>query len=291
MNKLLIFLFFLPWNAFSQKTEIDSLLIAIEGQSDIRQKGKMLNELAAKTLRFSLDDSKFYALTALSYGNQLHDGKIIAQAYNNMAFGAYMQGKLDSAIIYCSNGLDNAKKTDDLSLVANLSSLLGAMYLNQGETDMAIDPIFDAIKIAESNNLIEPLIRCYNTAGELYQFTTDYEKSKIYYEKALDAIKRSTKDKSREVLVLSNLSRVVKNESEKIEVLKKAIEIGEANDLSRSLGYSYSALADMYMDNQDSIYKAISLYKNAYEIIVLVKNFPKIILHRMHCMAWHIIFF
>jgi hypothetical protein len=34
-----------------------------------------------------------------------------------------------------------------------------------------------------------------------------------------------------------------------------------------------------------------SAYKNAYQIIVLVKNFPKIILHRMHCMAWHIIFF
>jgi hypothetical protein len=33
-----------------------------------------------------------------------------------------------------------------------------------------------------------------------------------------------------------------------------------------------------------------SAYKNAYQIIVLVKNFPKIILHRMHCMAWHIIF-
>jgi hypothetical protein len=34
-----------------------------------------------------------------------------------------------------------------------------------------------------------------------------------------------------------------------------------------------------------------SAYKNAYQIIVLVKNLPKIILHRMHCMAWHIIFF
>jgi hypothetical protein len=34
-----------------------------------------------------------------------------------------------------------------------------------------------------------------------------------------------------------------------------------------------------------------SAYKNAYQIIVLVQNFPKIILHRMHCMAWHIIFF
>jgi hypothetical protein len=34
-----------------------------------------------------------------------------------------------------------------------------------------------------------------------------------------------------------------------------------------------------------------SAYKNAYQIIVLVKNFQKIILHRMHCMAWHIIFF
>jgi hypothetical protein len=34
-----------------------------------------------------------------------------------------------------------------------------------------------------------------------------------------------------------------------------------------------------------------SAYKNAYQIIILVKNFPKIILHRMHCMAWHIIFF
>jgi hypothetical protein len=34
-----------------------------------------------------------------------------------------------------------------------------------------------------------------------------------------------------------------------------------------------------------------SAYKNAYQIIVLVKNLTKIILHRMHCMAWHIIFF
>jgi hypothetical protein len=33
-----------------------------------------------------------------------------------------------------------------------------------------------------------------------------------------------------------------------------------------------------------------SAYKNEYKIIVLVKNFQKKILHRMHCMAWHIIF-
>jgi hypothetical protein len=31
-----------------------------------------------------------------------------------------------------------------------------------------------------------------------------------------------------------------------------------------------------------------SAYKNAYQIIVLAKNFPKIILHRMHCMAYYI---
>lgn len=275
---LLICLFLISGSVYSQHNEIDSLLNILKTEPDIRLKGELLNELASISLQMDPDASKSYAQKALSMGKQIKNGSVIAQAYNNLAFYAYLNGQLDSSIVFCSNGLDVAEASNDISLIANLSSLLGAMFLNQGDTDKAIDPIFYAIKIAESNGLKEPLIRCYNTAGELYQFTADYEKSKIYYKKALDVLRSSTKDKSKEVMLLSNIARVSNVKLEKIEILKEAIEIGEKYELNRSLGYAYSSLADMYMNTQDSIHKAISLYKNAYEIVNAIGD-QKLIMH------------
>lgn len=106
--------------------------------------------------------------------------------YNNIAVCYGGVGKLDSAKYFVSKGMELARKNNDLQLLANSYFILGTIYSNAGEYQLAIEQYEQGMPIRQKVGNPLYVVSDLYTMADLYQKTGQFRKG---VEVATEALK------------------------------------------------------------------------------------------------------
>lgn len=96
-------------------------------------------------------------------------------AYNNLAVCYGMLGLLDSAKHMVEKGMEAAKHTNDLQSLANSYFILGTIYSNAGQYDLAIEQYEAAKPYREKSGNLLFIVADLYTMADLYHKTGNYQ--------------------------------------------------------------------------------------------------------------------
>jgi len=137
---------------------------------------------------------------------------------------AYKEKRYEDALKYFNKLEDDVKK----------NYYLGLTYVRLNDYDSAIFHLKNYLK---SETDYQIMIQVLTVLGYIYVQKKEYEKAKIYFEKALNL----DFNNSKVYAALGYVYYKLNNFNEAIKVLKKAIEIDEKNATAHnSLGYIYA---------------------------------------------------
>lgn len=108
--------------------------------------------------------------------------------YERLASYARLQTRLDSALYYYDKELNIALSMGDTLTVMNAYNGKGLVYETLGIYDLAIENLFEVVKIAEGLNDKKGIIVSYNNLGLIHQENGNYQTGREYLLKGLSLI-------------------------------------------------------------------------------------------------------
>lgn len=167
----------------------------------------------------------------------------------------------DSATIYISKLKDIYKREKSQLLQVKTLEVEGLYYeITQSDYKKASELYLKAIKIAEQNK-IDYVKNLYHSIGIMFHTTDEYEKAKIYYQKSLEAAKKSS-DNDLLVKCLINLGSInssTKKYDEAEKLFLESLEYEASFETKRS---TYSNLGNLKI-RENKFKEAINFLEKA----------------------------
>lgn len=253
-------IFLKPEFAFAQNWHvIDSLKQVLEKSDRDTNRAIVLDALAVKYYKISLDTFQLYAQEALELAKDLSFERIIATSYNKLGIAYYHRGEFELSIKNYTNQFNISKKQGNKKGMAMYYRNVGLIYKELGVADSAINFLTKSINIKEKLGDRGGMASCYNDIGAITANLGEFKKSIEYYIKSLK-IAEAVNDKKRIALSYNNLGNAyhdIGNYDKSLEYHFKAL------DLKKELGYDLE-LARNYM-NIGIVYKDKGLFNKAME--------------------------
>ena len=188
-----------------------------------------------------------------------------AESYKQEGDDAYSKDDLKKAIDCYKKSVDGFKREGNEKGEANALNLLGSVYKDKGELNLAIEYYEKALEIFPGDKREKAGI-CRNI-GKVYQGKGEWNKAIEYYEKALEAVEGSeyVREKA-EIKGDFGWIHYSKGEWNKaIEYYKEALKIFKKIDDIRGKAGIYKNIGIVYQDKGEWT-KAIECYEKAFEI-------------------------
>lgn len=182
-----------------------------------------------------------------------------------LAENNYFLGNLDSSIYFVTQSIKSNLKENELK--SKSYTLLGAVYTDINEINLAENFYFKSLEIRKKTNDFNSIGKCYNNIGGLYFSQSKYEKANFFFKKALKLFHDKT-DLNYQI-TLSNIgaSYIQLSESKKALPYIKESQV-LAIKLEDKLGESIAInnLATIYRDlnEKDS---ALFYYQKALQMV------------------------
>ena len=268
-------LLFLPFIAFSQQRDIDSLKNVLKTQKEDTNKVNTLNKLSWNLILSSQYDSAFaYAESAKKIAKKFSFNFGVAAADGLEGGVFFSEGLYTKAIEYYQNALaiDDTLKREASS--ATVLGNIGNVYSDQGDYVKAVQYDLKALAIYNKLKNKKGIARNLSNIGVVYQHQQNYTKASECYFKAL-SMYHDMGNKIDMANTLANIGDLYddqKNDEEALKYNFKALAIfktiGDKNDYALTLG----DIGGIYF-NQKKYSKALNYFFEALPIEQKIKDY------------------
>ena len=162
-----------------------SLKIFKELKEDNRIIGCLNNIANIQRLRSNYIDALKNFQEAIEYSEKLNNVRLKAITLNNMGNIYYAIGEFDNAIEKYQEAAE-LSKTFDKSAYAGAISNVSMIYEQQGKHEFALDLLYKALEIYESQKYLPYLVSTHNNIGSNQFKSGNYEASEEAYKKAIE---------------------------------------------------------------------------------------------------------
>lgn len=267
MRKLIfLVLLFLSFSLLGQ-TKIDSLENTLP-KLDGPEKAAAFNQLSKLYLESDSANSFSYARKALSLGRSINDQEVIATAFFNLAEAHYQYDEFKAALADYEKSLSLYKELSNDDKVGEVCNSMGLAHYFLGEYDLALEKQIEALKILEKTNDIEELAHVYSNVGMVYSRLSNYRMSIANYRKA-SVLNFSINDLYSVAVNYNGIGVGYYNmgmlDSAKINY-SIALDYFRKTDNQRRVAIGLNNIANIYVDEGDSLDKALDYYNQAFRI-------------------------
>lgn len=242
-------LFFLPFAAFSQTADLDSLLNLAKVPNDDTSKIYVYHDIA-RIYRRELNDlgkASEYAIKELMLAQKLNHKQGIADSYMNIAATYNAKVQLNLAMFYNKKALALMRELKNKKGESNCLINMALVSNNGGDYQPALEYSREAIRMKDSLKDERGLSIAYNNMAIIQETIGDYEQALRYNLKSL-RISEKLKDKGNIAMSFINLGSVFESQ-EKIDqalgYFLKATQLLEGSD-NYNLGNAYNNIGNIY---------------------------------------------
>jgi serine phosphatase RsbU (regulator of sigma subunit)/Tfp pilus assembly protein PilF len=189
VSKLLPFLFLLFTGTIisAQDSQIDSMVMALQGMREDSVKVNAMNDIAAGVYRTDPDKAIKYSQEAKALAEQLNFPSGVALAYKNIGLGYYMQGNYVEASKNWESSMEIYEELGDDQMVANILNNLGSVYVTIGQNVLAIQSYLRALKMAEElGDSIRISTLLMNIGVVYFEMPGSLDSAQNYYIRAME---------------------------------------------------------------------------------------------------------
>ena len=170
----------LAWLPLSAQTEVPLL----NEQTGTKARTEALLTKSYKYWTNRSDSALILSKQALDLAQTLDDAALLAKAQRYVATGYWYRGKYDSALVNALNAEEIAKNNNLINERASILNLMGLIYSNRGDDELALVPYAEALEIKEKllKNAApnEVVAMEHNLSNSLANIATLYYKLESY---------------------------------------------------------------------------------------------------------------
>jgi serine phosphatase RsbU (regulator of sigma subunit) len=132
---------------------------------------------------YAIDNNKslYYSFELLKIAKSCNDEEIFYMAHFSIGWAYIGLSNFPDAVNYAEKSLNYASKKNDNSKIIESTNLLGNIYLEIPDKDLALKYFNQGIAIAEATNDIDGLSSLYNNIAIAHELNEDFELSVKYY--------------------------------------------------------------------------------------------------------------
>lgn len=185
----------------------------------------------------------------------------------------YANVSLDSALYYGSKAIQESKKLGDSTLLAQVYSDLGAVYLRNNDLNHSKESYLKSYAIRKLRNDQKGLAKINNNLGSVYLDQQQFPQAMKAFLEALRYFE-SVGDDTNVAVNKGNLGLLfvkLKNYKNAIKYLKPSIEFAEKNKLTDRLCEFYLNIGNAYKEMRDTV-QAVAYYDKSIRNCELVSN-------------------
>ena len=247
-NLLSLFLLLLVYTAQPQ-TEPGDLLIDALKRNLAKHEALEMEQNAQKLLQYSKEEEN----TAMQL-----------EAIKYMGIAQHLQARYDSSIYWNNKGLELATQINDSTNMAKCYLNIATSYNSKGDFENAVKNALKAEKGFEAIDDKNGQGRVQNLLGVFYYKRKDYETAYKYF-KTYNQLAVASRDSGEIISSMNNMAaalHVLERYQEQRQLLRKSIEIQEAQGQYIRIGSAYENLGTLYLE-ADSLKQASVLYQKA----------------------------
>lgn len=249
-----------------QNQTIDSLKAMVEKSFDDKERVDQLQVLAHKIAEESYPESIIFLLqaNALAQKIQYQEGiqlssKLLSKHYSHL-------NKMDSALHFAKLFHKETSFQKDSAVIAESNTILGDIYNEMGENDLAFDHLITAAEIAERNGFLREASKSYSSISNLIMGTHDTEKAIEYQKKALSLSEKLGTDQELIAYNCNILANFYDDGDQQLIYLKRAIAISEKEGFKALLANCYTSMGNYYYYHTDSLEPAKRFFLKSIEV-------------------------
>lgn len=220
------------------------------------------------------------------YNNAIYDSTKIQVAYEMGVF--YTNSQLDTVLSYFNKALLLAEENEYYNDLVKLHNRIGSAFFYTGGYDRVLTHYYKSLEFLglEKNTNKQELLSIYFNIGLVYNSLTKYEKSREYYQKALQLATHEVYPddtipmKQIKARILNNIGISYYSQKKNEEALKyynKAIQIAEDINFPYVISLAYNNIGNIYKD-RNSIDIALSFYNKSLQIKKQTKDYKGVAL-------------
>jgi signal transduction histidine kinase len=162
----------------------------------------------------------------------------------------------DSAIFYAKNAISFANNVGDLEIIAHCNKLLGEILQNQGNFDLSINYLHQALRLFRGQKNNNEVVEVLNTLGRVCTNAQLYQYGESFLNEA-DEINQQTNDRSGMVKTYFNLAYLYERSNKPEEAMGYLVMSDSINE--------DPSMAIQIIEGYASIYEDLGLYELARE--------------------------
>ena len=172
--------------AQNETTYVDTLLMQLDTITEDTSRAKQLNLIAAKVWSHNLTKAAAYAESALELSEKIDFSSGQMVALYNMSVIFRRQGKTNEALETGGDALKIAKQLNNDTYIGRNYNSLGNVYEATGEFDRAVSSFLQAMEAYERIGYMFGQGLVNNNIGIVFKTQEKYEQAKAYFTKAID---------------------------------------------------------------------------------------------------------
>ncbi|WP_423127039.1 tetratricopeptide repeat protein [Gaoshiqia sp. Z1-71] len=269
---ILLYLIFVHINLFAQQ-HVDSLkavLPELQGEA----KAEVLNQLSSILCQTDSVQSMAFARQALAQGQSIPNREVSANAYSNLAECCYYHDQYEQALRYYTEALAIYSELGNNERIGDTYNSIGLVHYYKGEYDLAIENQLAALNCLENVSDRHELAHVYSNMGMVYSRLGYYEVSIENYRKAA-VINREIDDPYSLAVNHNGMGVGYYNlgqlDSSKVNY-GRSLTIFRQMDDKRRVAIALNNIANIYVDEGDSLQQALSYYEEAYAVFDELKD-------------------
>jgi len=251
------------------KQRLETLNLPQIGEDHIREKVKVLNNLAFALHRSDPERAVEYAQQSLTFADGMGFHKETADSLLIIGTSYWVRGDYDMARKYYSDSLKVCEEMGDTRSAASCHTNIGIILKNQGNYEQALEHYIKALKTKEDFKDKHGVAKCCNNIGIIYDEQGDYKHALTYYQKALD-IFEELGDKQGIAFSYNNIGIISEAQGDFDQALEhyhKSLKIKEEIGDKKGVASSYLNLSSLFREQKEMdqvleyCFKALKLYR------------------------------
>lgn len=179
--------------------------------------------------------------------------RIKSDAYNNLGYAYYVQGKPKRAETYYKKALKIKESIKDKDGINSVNNNLALVYGDQGNLVTALDIYFELLKIAQDDNDRLSEAKALTNIGYTYHLQKDYSNALYYYNEILQ-IKEARTNEILIGTIFNNIGALYNSQNNADSALyyfNKALDIRKKSEHIDGIATVLTHIARIHIENED----------------------------------------
>lgn len=190
-----------------------------------------------------------YGLKSIEISQTLGDTESIAHSYYNLGSLFFYQDIYEKALDYYKKSNELGYQIKSSKLIYNSTAAMGSTYGKLGQIQIALELNYKSLEIADSLNYKTGQAYSLGNIGSNYFELKNYDKAKIYIERALN-LKKELNDSWGQIgtyLVLSKLNTKTNKFVAAEKNILAALEMAKSINAKKRIADVYKDMSDFYL--------------------------------------------